>query len=112
MMRPPMKQKLWYMEVLKGETDRYGNPITTEEPVEFPARVRKKSKGIFERDRQLHDTDYEIDVPAECDVTAKQTVHFITIEGEETSGIVEVIEDSVNLSGDRIYFKVLMVDGT
>lgn len=111
-MKPPMHQKIWFnMQVDNGETDRYGKPILSDVEVLYKARVRRKTNEITSADGSIHNTNLEIDVPEYADVHSRQTIHYQNIDGSVGKGTIESIEDSVNLSGNRVFFKVLMVDG-
>ena len=108
-----MHQKIWFKtQKDNGDTDRYGRPILSETEVEYKARVRRKTNEIRQSDGSVHNTNLEIDVPAYAEVQARQSIHYENIDGSVGDGIIESIEDSVNLSGSRILFKVLIVDGT
>lgn len=114
-MKPPMHQKVWYTtEQLDTEgnpiTDRYGRPLPGKE-FEFPARVRRRTNDVRDTDGVIHNTDLEIDVPPEITVKARDEIIYETIEGTREKGIVMNIEDSVNLSGRKVFFKVLIVNG-
>lgn len=110
-MKPPMHQKIWFnTQVDNGETDRYGKPILSDVEVQYKARVRRKTNEITSSDGSIHNTNLEIDVPAYADVRSRQSIHYENIDGTVGKGTIESIEDSVNLSGNRVFFKVLMVD--
>ncbi|GAB3065244.1 hypothetical protein JCM19029_19570 [Salinicoccus sesuvii] len=112
-MRPPMHQKIWHKaETDNGDTDRYGDPIMTEKTLDYDARVRRESNVIQKPDGTTVDTNLEIDVPAEAQVKAGQDIEYVDIEGNEGAGRIEDIKESTNLSATKVYFKVLMVDGT
>lgn len=111
-MRPAMHQKIWFnKQVDSGETDRYGKPILSDEAVEYKARVRRKTNEITASDGSIHNTNLEIDVPADAEVHSRLDIQYVNIDGSVGQGRIESIEDSVNLSGNRVFFKVLMVDG-
>lgn len=111
-MKPPMNQKIWFnAQVDTGETDRYGKPILSDKEVEYKARVRRKTNEVTTSDGSIHNTNLEIDVPAEADVHSRQSIQYENIDGSVGKGTIESMEDSVNLSGNRVFFKVLMVDG-
>lgn len=109
-MMPPMKQKVW-LATTTEELDRYGRPIVSETVKDYKARVRRKTNEIRSADGSIHNTDVEIDVPPHAPVKARQTIEYQTMEGVRETGTIQSIEDSVNLSGSRVLFKVLMVDG-
>lgn len=111
-MKPNMPHKIWFNQVVDtGKTDRWGNPILSNESVYYPARVRKKTNVIEDSDRRLHNSNLEIDTVADAQVTSDMDINYVDADGNVGEGTIKDIEESVNFSGNRILFKVLMVDG-
>lgn len=116
-MRPPMHQKIF----IKSQTaldedgneikDRYGRPVYRDVEKKYPARVRRKANQVRDKEGIIYDADMEIDVPEDAPVEARMNIRFQNIDGTIQDGIIESITDSVNLSGTRVLFKVLIVDG-
>lgn len=108
----PMKQKVWVTVLSETETDRYGRPIKSEKDEEYKARVRRKQNRLYTNEGAIINSDIEIDVLPHTPVNVKNVIKFENIDGGVEEGIIEAIEDSVNLSGNKIYFRTLQVNGT
>ena len=113
---PPMHQAITFKDVKLDEngaplTDRYGKPLPSEE-VKSMANVRSIQKVMRTTDGAVSLGDYEIDVPTDVFLKSGAKITFVTIQGEEKTGIVESIEEVVPITFNSVIFKVLHVNET
>ncbi|ULG70876.1 hypothetical protein [Macrococcus brunensis] len=112
-MRPPMNQRVNISQVLMNQGqpiyDDYGIPKTG--TVASDARVRRKTNLIRTANGTEHNATLEIDVPANVQVESGSTINFIDMDGNEGSGVVVSYEDATNITGSRVLFRTVYVDG-
>lgn len=113
---PPMHQSITFKEMQLDEngnplTDRYGKPLPSEE-VTSMANVRSIQKVVRTTDGAVSLGDYEIDVPSNVSLKSGTKITFVTIQGEEKTGIVESVEEVVPITFNKVIFKVLHVNET
>lgn len=113
-MRPPMNQRVLVNKAILNEhgmptTDKYGRPLT--EKVESKARVRRKSNLIITTSGTETNTNIEIDVPSQMIVKEGEEIHFIDMDGNDGSGRVVSYEEATNVTGSRVLFRTVFVDG-
>lgn len=110
-MRPPMKQNI-YVSVPKLDdngnpvTDRFGKPIMGEAK-KYPARIRRGDSFIRNRDGTLTHTNLTIHCDSDVPIESKQHVGFEDVNGVRGECLIESVSDSVNLSANKVYFKVV-----
>lgn len=113
-MRPPMNQRVLVNKAVIDEsgtpkTDKYGRPLT--EKVESKARVRRKSNLNIAASGTETNTNIEIDVPPQMLVKEGEEIHFIDMDGNDGSGRVVSYEEATNVTGSRVLFRTVFVDG-
>lgn len=113
-MRPPMNQRVLVNKAILNEhgipmTDKYGRPLTKR--VESRARVRRKSNLIITANGTETNTNIEIDVPSQMIVKEGEEIHFIDMDGNDGSGRVVSYEEATNVTGSRVLFRTVFVDG-
>lgn len=100
-MKPPMKQKVTIMTPT-GTKDKYGRPIlessTTKARVQFSTRLVRGTDG------QQYETSLEVDLPSGVSVQ-----YGTEIEYKGTKGKVIAMNESTNLSGNKVYFRTVYV---
>lgn len=89
--------------------DRYGKPITA--PFKSKARVRRKGNLIITKAGTETNTNIEIDVPQSTKVKDGDKIDFIDMDGVQGSGTVVSYEEATNLTGSRVLFRTVYVDG-
>lgn len=113
-MRPPMNQRVNISQV---KLDASGQPtyndygIAETTTVSSDARVRRKTNLIRTADGTEHNATLEIDVPASVQVESGSAINFIDMDGNEGSGVVVNYEDATNITGSRVLFRTVYVDG-
>lgn len=89
--------------------DKYGRPETKSihsiARVQFSSNIRKNEKG---EDVQ---TDIEIDLPPEADPVEGAKVEGETADGASFSGTVESKEEIINLTGSKVFYRTVFVNG-
>ncbi len=113
-MRPPMNQRCLIYKTVADEsgvpkTDKYGRPLTS--TLESKARVRRKSNLIITSSGTETNTNIEIDVPSQMIVKEGEEIHFIDMDGNDGSGRVVSYEEATNVTGSRVLFRTVFVDG-
>lgn len=113
-MMPPMRQKVSLLLPVIGDDgkavkDVYGKPKT--QKVESKARVQRTSKVIQDAQGTEHRIALEIDLPPEVNPKSGVSIEFTEISGEVLTGVIRSKEESVNLSGSKVYFRTVLVDG-
>lgn len=116
-MIPPMNQSLTVNSTRSVDengnpiTDRYGREIFEDFPVTYSAGVKQETSRIVRDNGVIHDTNFVIDVENNVPVESKMNIKFTDIDGNSHEGIIEKISEATNFAGNRILYKVLMVDG-
>lgn len=113
-MRPPMNQRVLVHRAIKSYgnntlTDKYGRPLT--EKVESKARVRRKSNLIITTSGTETNTNIEIDVPSQMIVKEGEEISYIDMDGNDGTGKVISYEEATNVTGSRVLFRTVFVDG-
>jgi len=113
-MRPPMRQTCSIYQPLFNVDgtpllDKYGKPKTIK--VESVARVRRKGNLIITKAGTETNTNIEIDVPQSTKVKDGDKVDFVDMDGVRGTGTVISYEEATNLSGSRVLFRTVYVDG-
>ncbi|WP_251525394.1 hypothetical protein [Metabacillus litoralis] len=96
-----MKQKVAIMTPT-GEKDKYGRPIL--QPIDSKARVQFSTRLIQGTDGQQHETSLEVDLPSGVSVQ-----YGTEIEYKGTKGKVIAMNESTNLSGNKVFFRTVYV---
>lgn len=100
-MKPPMKQEVT-LSVPTGEKDGYGRPIL--QPTNSKARVQFSTRLVRGADGQQYETSLEVDLPSNTSVQ-----YGTEIEYKGTKGKVIAMNESTNLSGNKVYFRTVYV---
>ncbi|MDJ1110624.1 hypothetical protein [Macrococcus sp. S115] len=113
-MRPPMNQRVLVNKAILNEhgtptTDKYGRPLTKR--VESKARVRRKSNLIITANGTETNTNIEIDVPSQMIVKEGEEISYIDMDGNDGTGKVISYEEANNVTGSRVLFRTVFVDG-
>lgn len=113
-MRPPMNQRILVYKSVADEsgvpkTDKYGRPLT--EKVESKARVRRKSNLIITSNGTETNTNIEVDVPSQMLIKEGEEINYIDMDGNEGTGRVISYEEATNVTGSRVLFRTVFVDG-
>jgi len=87
--------------------DKYGKPKVKSETVE--ARVRYKSQLVTDRNGEQVQSSVEIDLPPMFVPVVGSEMEFTTIYGTSGRGTVIALEESVNLTGDKVYFRTVFI---
>lgn len=107
-MKPPMRQTVTIYNP-SDETDRNDNPIM-EEPFETIARVQRKNKSTYSPDGSSYETTLEIDIPPDVVVGYQTQIEFTDSMGITSKGPVRGLEESMNLAGNRVFFRTVQVE--
>lgn len=116
-MKPPMRQQAVIYNGTETTTnidgyDDYGNPIVTEEEKRMvKARVRRRANLIQSKNGDETNTDIEIDVESDVIVIPGFRVDFVDAQGIAGTGDIVSYEETTNLSGSRVLFKTVYVNG-
>lgn len=113
-MKPPMRQEvISKIPVLdedgKWVVNKYGKPKTEE--IESKARVQFKSQLIADAQGRERQVNLEIDLPSEFNPDIGTELTYKTIAGDEGKGTIVNKEESTNISGSKVYFRTVFVDG-
>src|SRR5699024_4665180 len=113
-MIPPMRQKVTANVPILDEDgqpiiDKYGRPQT--KAIQSKARVQFKSQLVRDAMGREHQVNLEIDLPRTFNPDVGTKVDYVTIAGNEASGTIRAKEEAINLSGSRVHFRTVFVDG-
>jgi len=113
-MIPPMRQKVTANVPILDEggqpiTDKYGKPET--KPINSKARVQFKSQLVRDANGQERRVNLEIDIPRNFNPGQGDEIDYVTAGGDEGSGSIVAKEEAINLSGSRVHFRTVYVDG-
>ncbi|WP_414049777.1 hypothetical protein [Macrococcus animalis] len=113
-MRPPMRQTCSVYQSLFNVDgtpllDKYGKPKTIK--VESIARVRRKGNLIITKTGTETNTNIEIDVPTSTMIKDGNKIDFVDMDGIRGTGTVINYEEATNLTGSRVLFRTVYVDG-
>lgn len=113
-MKPPMRQECSIYQPLTDSTgkpilDKYGKPKTV--VFKSVARVRRKGNLIITKAGTETNTNIEIDVPQSTRVKDGDKIDFVDMDGVKGTGTVISYEEATNLTGSRVLFRTVFVDG-
>lgn len=113
-MIPPMRQKVIANVPILGDNgklikDKYGRPQT--EPIESKARVQFKSQLIRDANGRELRVNLEIDLPRDFNPDSGTELDYVTIDGKEGTGTIVAKDEATNLSGSKVYYRTVFVDG-
>ncbi len=113
-MIPPMRQKVTANVPILDEngnpiTDKYGKPKT--KPIDSKARVQFKSQLIRDANGQERRVNLEIDLPRDFNPESGTKLDYVTIDRKEGSGTIVTKDETTNLSGSKVYYRTVYVDG-
>ncbi|PTK30826.1 hypothetical protein BUZ49_04090 [Staphylococcus hominis] len=113
-MKPTMRQRLIIKKPkldANGNVmrDRYSKPITTEQ--EFKCHTRVHGEESKTLDLRIENARDEIDVMPNVPVDEGLEVEYTTISGHLKKGVIKAITETPNLTGSKIYFRTLIIDG-
>lgn len=113
-MKPPMPHKITaQVPVLddngKPVKDKYGNPETEEKRSQ--ARVQFKSQLVQDSEGQQHKVNLEIDLPTDFNPGDGVEVTGQDAGGNRFNGTIKAKEDIINLTGSKVHYRTVFVDG-
>lgn len=113
-MRPPMRQSVVVhrpkLDALgKPAYDKYGKPIVSKES--SIARVRRKGNLVVNSSGEETRTNIEIDVPRKQMIESGNFIEFVDMDGVKGTGDVVSYEEATNLTGSRVLFRTVFVNG-
>lgn len=114
-MKPPMKQRvLAFLPVTdatgKVIVDEFGRPLNPRK-VDSKARVQFKSQLVQDARGQEHRVALEIDIPPEFNPDVGTEIEYQMIDGRTAKGIIRAKDEAVNLTGSKVYYRTVFVDG-
>ena len=114
-MKPPMKQQVVAfipMVDSKGKFayDEFGKPLKQRSD-QSKARVQYKSQLIQDVQGQEHRVALEIDLPPEFNPDVGTEVEYQMIDGRTAKGIIRAKDEVANLTGSKVYYRTVYVDG-
>ena len=105
-MRPPMNQTITFLMPEEGKDD-YGRPITYQETVK--ARVQQSSKIIESTDGTRYQSVLEVDIMPNVPIVHGAKAIYEDPFENSIEGSVLSIEDSLNLSGKKVFFRTIYI---
>lgn len=113
-MKPPMNQRIIaQVPVLDDDgnpvKDKYGHPETKEN--NSKARVQFKSQLVQDSEGQEHKVNLEIDLPPEFNPGDGVEIEGKDAGGNRFKGTIKTKEDILNLSGAKVHYRTVFVDG-
>ncbi|MCR1833059.1 hypothetical protein NSA56_01440 [Oceanobacillus caeni] len=113
-MIPPMRQKVTANVPILDEnsnpiTDKYGKAKT--KPIDSKARVQFKSQLIRDANGQEKRASLEIDLPTNIDAQNGIVVEYTNANGRKVKGTIIAVDEATNLSGSKVYYRTVYVDG-
>lgn len=113
-MKPPMNQKITvHMPVLDSNgspvKDKYGKAKTKEK--HSKARVQFKSQLVKDAMGQEHEINLEIDLPPDCNPADGVKIEGKDAGGNTFAGKIKTKEDIINLTGAKVHYRTVFVDG-
>lgn len=113
-MIPPMRQKVTANvpvldEIGQPIVDKYGRPQTKE--IKSKARVQFKSQLVRDANGRERRVNLEIDLPRDFNPESGIELDYVTIDGKEGTGTIVAKDEATNLSGSRVYYRTVFVDG-
>ncbi len=113
-MIPPMRQEVTAnVPILDGNgepiTDKYGKPLTKE--IESKARVQFKSQLVRDANGQERRVNLEIDIPKNFNPGQGDGIDYVTAGGAKGSGTIVAKDEATNLSGSKVYYRTVYVNG-
>jgi hypothetical protein len=102
-----------HVPVLDGNgkpiTDKYGKPQT--KAIDSKARVQFKSQLIRNSDGREHQVNLEIDLPPGFNPDEGTEVDGKDASGNPFKGTIKAKEDIINLTGSKVHYRTVFVDG-
>lgn len=95
------------LSIPSEEKDDYGRPITFEETVK--ARVQQTSKIIESSDGTRYQSVLEVDIMPNVPIINGAKATYEDPFGNSIDGSVLSIEDSLNLSGKKVFFRTIYI---
>lgn len=113
-MRPPMRQRvIVFIPILdedgKPVTEKYGKEKLRE--VSSKARVQFKSQLIRDANGVERLVALEIDLPTNCNPPIDAKMEYTAVGGQKSKGTIIAKDEAVNLSGNKVYYRTVYVDG-
>lgn len=114
-MKPPMKQRVvaFIPNVdSKGRFayDEFGKPLKQRSD-QSKARIQYKSQLVQDAQGQEHRVALEIDLPPEFNPDVGTEVEYQMIDGRTAKGVIRAKDEAVNLTGSKVYYRTVYVDG-
>ena len=109
-----MRQRIVYHETLKDEQgrpieDKYGRPQTVR--WESLARVQRRSRVVTDARGTERRITLEIDLPPDINPEVGLELEFEEPGGEWGKGTIVTKDEAINLTGTRVFYRTVFVDG-
>ncbi|WP_241958580.1 hypothetical protein [Staphylococcus haemolyticus] len=89
--------------------DKYSKPLTTTQ--DYKCRTRVHGEERQSNQLRIDDARDEIDVMPNVPVDEGLEVEYTTISGKVKKGTIKAIAETPNLTGSKIYFRTLIING-
>lgn len=105
-MRPPMNE-LVTLYIPTGQKDEFSRPVTTKK--ESESRVQYSTRVIKGTNGQEYQTSLEVDLPADVYVSFGVELEYKDPFEKVTKGQVIAMDESINLAGNKTYYRTVYV---
>lgn len=109
-----MRQRIVYHAVKTDEQgnpieDKFGRPQTIK--TESVARVQRRSRVVADSKGTERRISLEIDLPPDVNPNIGLELEFEEPGGEWGKGTIVTKDEAINLTGTRVYYRTVFVDG-